>query len=125
MYLEPSTPIRIIARFKHSMLGDHWGVQLSDGSVVHLTPERGVERVSLAEVCAGKRPGVVRLADARRDQQTLWRVYQALRQPVAYHATENNCETFALWLIGEKAESPQVLRVTLIGLIALGIAALQ
>jgi len=41
-------PIRIISRPKLTGVGEHWGVQLTDGSVAHLTPD-GEHVVSFTE----------------------------------------------------------------------------
>lgn len=116
----PRWPIRIISRAKRSFLGDHWGVQLPDGHVIHLTPE-GVSLVSLDAFAEGRRVQVVREADPGRYHGILMRVRAALRSPQQYRLTDRNCETFANELLGDPPNSPQVLRVTLIGMLGLAI----
>ena len=124
MYLGQPTPIRIIARAKRSLLGHHWGVQLPDGRVIHLTPE-GAFLVSLEEFAEGKTCRVVREADPNRYHQILWRVDAALRQPQQYRLADRNCETFANELLGDPPESPQVKGVALIAALAVAIKALS
>jgi hypothetical protein len=124
MYFAQPNPIRIIARSKRSLLGHHWGVQLPDGRVIHLTPE-GAFLVSLEEFAEGKTWRVVREADPNRYNQIIWRVDAALRQPQQYRLTDRNCEVFANELLGDPPESPQVQSVALIAVLAVVIKALS
>ena len=124
MYVGPPNPIRIIARTKRSLLGDHWGVQLSDGRVIHLTPE-GALLVSLEQFAEGKAWRVVREANPDHWHHIMWRVGDALRQPQHYRLIDRNCETFANELLGDAPESPQVQGVALIAFLALAIRVLS
>ena len=117
MYTTQPLSIRIIARPKPWLFGEHWGVHLPDGRVIHLTPD-GVSLVSYDEFCAGKTPRVVHIAPDSRYLEIMRRVHLALSQRPAYHLTEQNCETFASWLIGDTPQSPQVKAFTVIGLLA-------
>jgi len=124
MYFGEPIPIRIIARTKRSLLGNHWGVQLPDGRVIHLTPE-GASLVSLEEFAEGKAWRVLREANPNRYHQIMWRVSDALRRPQHYRIADRNCETFANELLGDPPESPQVQGVALIALFAIAIKVLS
>lgn len=118
MYVREQNPIRILARPKRSLLGEHWGVQLPGGEVIHLTPE-GV-RLDHPEVFTeGKQWWVVREADPRRTHQIMWRVSAALHQRERYHLTLRNCEVFANELLGDPPESPQVQGLAVLAAIVL------
>lgn len=99
-------------------MGEHWGVQLPDGSVIHLTPE-GLFHVVLEAFLEDKNFRVVRDADPARRSQIIWRVAQVLQQPPQYRVTNQNCEVFANWLLGDPPKSPQVKGMLLLGAIAL------
>lgn len=120
-YLQ-SQRIRIIARPKRFWPGEHWGVQLSDGRVIHLTLE-GVFLINLDVFLEGKKLREVRLADPCRNPQIMWRVTEALRSPPRYRFADQNCETFANQLLGDPPDSPQATGVALIALIALFVKA--
>lgn len=98
----------VIARPKLTGLGEHWGVQLPGGNVVHITDDRGVHVVSYEEFEAGKQVRVVRRVPASKHQEALWRVHQEMANPKPYHLTENNCEMFANRITGHEPKSPQV-----------------
>jgi hypothetical protein len=109
MFLEPfSAPIRIVSRPKHSGFGEHWGVQLPEGAVIHRTTQ-GVELVGLHEFAQGRAVREVKRAKSEAYPEIMERVCEALQQPYGYRLLDDNCEHFATWLIGEKRESPQVM----------------
>lgn len=123
-YLSPywMSEISVIARPKLTGMGEHWGVQLPDRSVVHNTQERGVHVVSYEEFEAGKPVRVVRHVPASEHQSVLWRVHQELANPKPYHLTDNNCEILANRVTGHEPKSPQVQFwgvVAALGLVAL------
>ena len=115
-------PIRMIARPKRLPVGEHVGVQLPDGTVVHLTRE-GASRVSLETFAEGKRCRVVRVAEPARTHHILARVNEALRKPQPYRLMDRNCENFANKLLGDEPESPQVQGVLLFALIVTALKA--
>lgn len=116
MYLQQRHPIRIIKRPKRSRVGDHWGVQLPDGRVVHLTPE-GLRLETFDEFVDGKEWAVVRTADPTRETAILSRVAEALRSPPRYRVHDKNCEVFANEMLGDPPVSPQVQSVLVVGAI--------
>lgn len=120
MYVQRPRPIRIVSRPKVVGLGEHWGVQLPDGSVAHRTP-RGDELVSFDQFAQGRQVREVKRAKPERCQQTLWRVNASINQRTQYRLADSNCEHYANWLIGEEPASPQVQVVVLLA----GIAALM
>lgn len=111
-------PTAIISRPKLHFLGEHWGVQLADGSVIHLSL-KGVERVSRTAFACGKELRTVRVIPEDRAWHVLRRAEEALRYPPNYRILDQNCEVFANRIAGEKPESPQVQVVALLAVIAL------
>ena len=111
------TPIRIISRSKLSGIGDHWGVQLPNGDVVHLTPT-GEKIVSFIDFAQGRPVKEIRRAPPEQYAQIMQRVTLSVQNPGQYRLLDRNCETYATWLIGEKPQSPQVQGVVVLGLIA-------
>jgi Lecithin retinol acyltransferase len=124
MYPRQLNPIRIIARAKRSLLGNHWGVQLANGLVVHLTTE-GTSLVTLQAFAEGKPWRVIRDADPRRCSQIMRRVEAALQHPQPYRLLDRNCENFANELLGDPAESLQVQGTAVFVLLAIAIRALS
>jgi hypothetical protein len=116
-------PIRIVARPKLSGLGEHWGVQLSDGTVAHRTQER-IEVVGLRVFAQGRPVREVKRARADEYSRIYQRLHAALRAPTDYRLINENCEHFATWLIGEPRESPQVIGWALVGLAAIAVNAI-
>jgi hypothetical protein len=117
MYSFNQSPARIIARTKLSGFGEHWGVQLPDGTVAHLTPE-GERIVSFVEFAQGRPVKKIRRAAPEQHGQIMWRATASVHNPGQYRLLDRNCETYATWLIGEKPQSPQVQGVVVLGLIA-------
>ena len=111
------SPIRIISRPKLTGLGEHWGVQLQDGRVAHLTPN-GEHVVTLAEFTQGRPVKEVRRAAPGQHAQIMNRLALSLQQKGSYRLLDRNCETYATWLLGEPPHSPQVEGFILLGLIA-------
>ena len=112
-----SQPIRIISRPKLTGLGEHWGVQLPDGNVAHLTPE-GEQIVSFTEFAQGRPIKEVRRAAPEQRAQIMQRLTLSLQHRGPYRLLDRNCETYATWLLGETPQSPQVQGVIFLGLIA-------
>lgn len=117
MYSNWQTPARIIARTKLTGFGEHWGVQLPDGNVAHLTPA-GEQIVSLAEFAQGRPVKEIRRAAPDQYGQIVWRATATVQNPGQYRLLDRNCETYATWLMGEKPQSPQVQGVALLALVA-------
>lgn len=110
-------PIRIISRPKLTGLGEHWGVQLPDGNVAHLTPD-GEHVVTFAEFAQGRATKEVRRAAPEQRAQIMQRLSLSLQYRGPYRLLERNCETYATWLLGETPQSPQVQGIVFLGLIA-------
>ena len=117
MYSYNQSPARIIGRTKLSGFGEHWGVQLPDGTVAHLTPA-GEQIVSFAEFAQGCPVKEIRRATPEQHGQIMWRATASVHNPGPYRLLDRNCETYATWLIGEKPQSPQVQGVVVLGLLA-------
>lgn len=117
MFTTCQAPIRIISRSKLSGIGDHWGVQLPNGNVVHLTPT-GEQVVSFIDFAQGRPVKEIRRAPPDQYAQIMQRVTLSVKNPGQYRLLDRNCETYATWLIGEKPQSPQVQGVVVLGLIA-------
>lgn len=117
MYFPWKQPIRIIARPKLALPGEHWGVQLIGGPVIHLTLE-GLRFDTLEAFLAGKKLREVRAADPKRHGEILRRVDHALAHPPDYRLADQNCEVFANWLLGDPPESQQVQGAVVLALLA-------
>lgn len=109
--------IRIISRPKVSGIGEHWGVQLPNGNVAHLTPT-GEQIVTFTDFAQGRQVKEIRRAAPEQYAQIMRRVTLSVQNPGQYRLLDRNCETYATWLIGEKPQSPQVMGVVALGLIA-------
>ena len=110
-------PIRIISRPKLSGIGEHWGVQLPDGNVAHLSPT-GEQIVTFNDFAQGTQVKEIRRAPSEQYAQIMRRVTLSVQNPGQYRLLDRNCETYATWLIDEKPQSPQVMGVVVLGLIA-------
>lgn len=110
-------PIRIISRPKLTGLGEHWGVQLPDGNVAHLTPD-GEHVVTFNEFAQGRQVKEIRRAPPEQYAQVMQRVTLSVQNPGQYRLLDRNCETYATWLLGEEPQSPQVAAVAILGLVA-------
>ena len=110
-------PIRIVSRPKLSGGGAHWGVQLQNGNVAHLTP-MGERMVSFDDFAQGRRVKEVRRAAPEQYAQVIQRVILSIQNPGQYRLLDRNCETYATWLIGEEPQSPQVLGAVVLALVA-------
>ena len=117
MYSYNQYPARIIARTKLSGFGEHWGVQLPDGTVAHLTPS-GEQIVSFDDFAQGLPVKEIRRAAPEQYGQIVWRAAVTAQNPGQYRLLDRNCETYATWLMGEKPQSPQVQGAVVLGLIA-------
>ncbi|WP_334189734.1 NC domain protein [Noviherbaspirillum sp.] len=110
-------PIRIVSRPKLTGLGEHWGVQLPDGNVAHLTSD-GEHVVTFAEFAQGRPIKEIRRAAPEQRAQIMQRLTLSLQHRGPYRLLDRNCETYATWLLGETPQSPQVQGVIFLGLIA-------
>lgn len=117
MYSYDQYPVGIIARPKLSGFGEHWGVQLPDGTVAHHTPT-GVHIVSCAEFAQGLPVKVIRRAAPEHYGQIVWRATASVHNPGQYRLLDRNCETYATWLMGEVPQSPQVQGMLVLSLFA-------
>ena len=72
-------PIRIISRPKLTGVGEHWGVQLPDGNVAHLTPD-GEHVVTFAEFAQGRPIKEVRRAASEQRAQIMERLSLSLQR---------------------------------------------
>lgn len=111
-----SYTVGIIARKKLSGFGEHWGVQLPDGRVAHLTTE-GEQIVSREEFAQGWPVKEIRHAPPELHGQIMWRATITANNPGQYRLLDRNCETYATWLLGEKPQSPQVQGWVVLGLL--------
>ena len=110
-------PIRIVSRPKLSGIGEHWGVQLPNGNIAHLTPT-GEHIVTFVDFAQGRLVKEIRRVAPEQYAQVMRRVTLSVQNPGQYRLLDRNCETYATWLIGEKPQSPQVVGVVVLGLIA-------
>lgn len=117
MFASAQLPIRIISRPKLSGFGEHWGVQLPNGNVAHLTPT-GEQIVSFNDFAQGSPVKEVRRATPEQYAQIMRRVTLSVQSPGQYRLLDRNCETYATWLMGEKPCSPQIQGAVVVGLIA-------
>lgn len=98
-------------------MGEHWGVQLPDGNVAHLT-SGGEQIVSFAEFAQGRHIKEVRRAAPEQREQIMQRLTLSLQHRGPYRLLDRNCETYATWLVGEIPRSPQVEGFIFLGVIA-------
>lgn len=108
MYYSPLNEILVITRRKLNGLGDHWGVQLSDGRVAHYTAEHDFQVISIGEFAQERDVQIVRVVPRHLNSEVQARLWNIAQKPRPYHATDWNCEIFANWLTGESATSSQV-----------------
>jgi hypothetical protein len=111
--LFPSEPIALVSRQKLALLR-HLGVMLPDGRVAHCTPDRGEHISTIEEFAAGKDVKIERIMGPKQQLPALRRVAAAMAAPAAYNVATNNCESFANRVVRGKAESPQLVGVTIL-----------
>ena len=104
---------------------DHWGVQLPNGLVAHCLPRIGVCVTTPEEFAQGEEVSTLGEIPMNLYGQIMQKLQQACANQRPYVIGEWNCEIFAKWLVGEKAENSQVKVWTIValGLVALGVAA--
>jgi hypothetical protein len=78
----------------------------------------GEQIVSFIDFAQGRPVKEIRRAAADQYAQIMQRVTLSVQNPGQCRLLDRNCETYATWLIGEKPQSPQVLGVVALGLIA-------
>lgn len=106
-----------ITRPKLSGIGEHAGVFLPDGRVLH--HGQGGPRIDSFEAFAqGRDVRLVRRTDPDKHWQIMERIQSLLKRPPAYRLFDNNCEHFVSEVLGEKRESRQVNDLAVVGLIA-------
>lgn len=98
--------IRIVARPKLDMPGEHWGVEIFPDVVMHLTLE-GLQTDSLQSFLAGHTLREVRSAVPGTQNAIQWRVHAARVNPPTYHLVDRNCEVFANWLWVSRPRAPK------------------
>jgi hypothetical protein len=109
----------VIARPKFNGGGEHWGVLMPGNLVAHNTPERGEHISTLLEFAPDREFRVVRNVLPESFHASMHRIQMALQSPSAYHATKNNCQSFANRVTGEQARSPTVEAIGLAALAGL------
>lgn len=111
-----------ITRPKLSGIGEHAGVFLPNGQVVH--HDQGGPRIDTLEAFSQGRPvKVVRTTDRSQQWQILQRIQSLLSSPPPYRLFDSNCEHFVSEILGEKKESRQINALAIVGLIFAGFAA--
>lgn len=111
-----------ITRPKLSGIGEHAGVLLPNGQVVH--HGQGGPRIDTLEAFSQDRPvKVVRTTDQSKQWQIHQRIQSLLSRPPAYRLFDSNCEHFVSEILGEKRESRQINGLAIVGLIFVGFAA--
>jgi hypothetical protein len=120
MYLDSPFASRaaIIARPKLGIAVEHFGLLLPDGRVAHCTPERGEHISSLEDFLARQPMRVHRELPKETHAVVLENVRTAMRNPRAYHLTENNCESFISRMLDSKEGSPTAKWIA-VGVVAL------
>jgi hypothetical protein len=103
-------PIALISRPKLAVLR-HVGVLLPDGRVAHCAPTRGEHVSGVEEFAAGEDVTIERTIASEQHSLTLQRIAAAMAAPGMYNLASNNCEMFANRVVGEKAQSPQLVAI--------------
>jgi len=98
----------------------HHGIDIGDGTVVHLAPEGRhrltlraknanfrVRQITMEEFCKGRTLQVVRHAEPRPTEEVVATALNCVGHS-EYHWLENNCEHFAHWCITGQSHSRQV-----------------
>jgi hypothetical protein len=114
----------VIARPKFSGSGEHWGVLIPGNLVAHNSPERGEHVSTLWEFALAGRFRVIRHVLPEHFHASMRRIQEAVQAPQAYHATNNNCQSFANRITGEAPRSPAVEGIGLLALAGLFVFAL-
>ena len=108
MFSYTTNLILVITRAKLNGLGEHWGVQLQDGTVAHYTDDRNLLISSIEEFAQGRDVRIVREVPPHEAAQVPQRLWHIITYPRAYDAINWNCEIFANWLTGATPTSGQV-----------------
>ena len=109
----------VIARKKLTGLGEHWGVLLPNGMVAHNTDDKNLEVIPYNQFAYGQNVKIIRFVPESEWRVTNWRIHQELLNGNKYHIIDNNCETFANRVTGQKAESPQINGIAFLSTIGL------
>jgi hypothetical protein len=104
----------------HGIPFQHHGIDLGDGTVIHLAPANGariairdesskfaVRRDSYQDFCRGDEPTVVHHSDAREPHEIVATAMHSIGQS-GYSLMDGNCEHFATLCATGRAESHQV-----------------
>jgi hypothetical protein len=110
-------------RPKLSGIGEHAGVFLPNGLVVHHGQD-GLRVDRLDVFAQGRQVSVVRRTDPGKHLEIMGRIQSVLKRPPAYRLFDSNCEHFVSEILGEKKESRQINGLAIVGLIFAGIAAI-
>lgn len=106
----------------------HHGIDMGDGTVIHLpgeplrTRDVRVARTPIDEFLAGGRPVVVKYHREMRSGEEAAATAEALLALPGYCVLRNNCEHFATYCKTGRAKSHQVLRALKVGGLAAGTA---
>lgn len=113
-----ASAIRLIGRPTLIGIGEHVGVALPSGQVVHRTA-RGNEVSTLSAFAQGKPVREIARADPRRTSEVLSRLAATAGRPAPYRLLDSNCEHYGYWALEGQPKSPQVFG--LVAMAALGI----
>jgi hypothetical protein len=106
----------VLRRRKLSGGGTHDGLQLPDGTIVHLTDTGGAQHCSYEAFAQGLPITIVREVNFDLYVRVMNNVRVALSEQRQYHFIDWNCERFVNWLTCEAPDSPQVTGWFFIGL---------
>ena len=113
------TAVVSVARPKVGEAIQHWGIVLPSGLVAHCTPERGEHISSIEDFCDGAAVSFTQNIPTHLHSQVIANIKNAMNSPRAYHLTANNCETFVNRMITAIPQSPSVVAVAIVSLLAL------
>lgn len=117
-----SRQVRVIARKKMLGIVNHVALLLPNQAVVQCSPGKGVNVTTLEDFSPDGKWWVVRVVPLDRYGDVIVRINLAIAERREYNSFTWNCEIFANWATGERAESPQAAWGLVAG--ALGIALL-
>lgn len=99
--------VRVLVRPKVGGGGDHYAVELEDGSILDLSAG-GARLLNYHQFAQGLPVREVYVAPSNETASIMTRVREALARPQAYRFFVWNCEHFANWIVGKPVESSQV-----------------
>lgn len=87
--------------------------------------QEGAAIVTFTDFAQGRPVTLEKAAPISTHHQVHWRAHQTAGRTPPYHLLNRNCEHYATFVMGEKAESPQVNALVILGLIGAVIWAAQ